>query len=143
MFLIGVLITIQEGEAILQEINLYPNWIVNDHKYDCSLPWKQIVVDKGKIYAEDLQVGSLNVAKLWEAPRSRAWVTQDKGPRAQEAAAKWKIVTSQPAHSTQPPPSHVGSARRTQTPRPVAMKHHAASPGGLSLPAGLCSRIER
>ena len=35
-------------------MNLYPNWIVNDHKYNYSLPWKQIVLDKGKIYAEDL-----------------------------------------------------------------------------------------
>lgn len=48
------LITIQQGEVILQEINLYPNQLVNDHKYNYSLPWKQIVLDKGKIYAEDL-----------------------------------------------------------------------------------------
>lgn len=54
LFLIGVLITIQQGEAILQEINLYPNWIVNDHKYNYSSPWKQIVLDKWKIHAEDL-----------------------------------------------------------------------------------------
>lgn len=48
------LITIRHGEVIQQEINLYPNQLVNDHKYNYSLPWKQIVLDKGKISAEDL-----------------------------------------------------------------------------------------
>lgn len=54
LFLIGVLITIQQREAILQEINSHPTRIVNDHKYNYSLPWKQIAVDKGKISADDL-----------------------------------------------------------------------------------------
>lgn len=48
------LITIRHGEVIQQEINLYPNQLVNDHKYNYSLPWKQIVLGKGKISAEDL-----------------------------------------------------------------------------------------
>lgn len=54
LFRIRILITIQQGEAILQEINFYPSWLVTDHKYNYSLPWKQIELDKGKISAEDL-----------------------------------------------------------------------------------------
>lgn len=50
---------------------------------------------------------------------------QDEGRWAQEAAAEWEIVTSQPAYSSQPPPRHVSSARRTPSPRPAS---HEASP---------------
>lgn len=41
------LVTIQQGEAILQGINLHP-LDVSDHKYNYSLPWKQIPLDRGK-----------------------------------------------------------------------------------------------
>lgn len=118
LFLLGVLITIHQGEVILQETNLYPNWIVNDHKYNYSLPWKQIVLDKGKsllrIYRS---AGStlLSSGRL-RAVKSCPWVRQDEERWVQEATAEWNIITSQPVYLSQPPLSR---AHRTQNLRPA------------------------